>query len=282
MVANYNCWYIDDNSERADKCARLSYEPFPNFKTNASIVFDKFDGHEIFFHGDSTSLQSFINLTCRLQSYLINHSILRSSKSVCNDENLCLRNDAWNGYQRASGLFSNDTAVVRITFEAISAPKYVPFHLKPNDLYIFNHGLHMGYYQDSYTMLKNLVFDDVTLLKNSGVNVLWRETIAPQFLVSTQDGLWSQTLREDQKNHLAQCVDRDKLNVELAWNQSTNFFTTPLMEEANISILRIWNVTLSAPAFCHIGGGRDCVHYCEPGVFNYITDALLYHIRSLN
>jgi hypothetical protein len=285
--SNFNCWHFD-NSSRPDNCSMIRYFPNANFeRIDPVFLFSKFNGSKLHFEGDSISGQTFANLACRLQPYLNDYKIEREGK-WCNDENLCHQNSKWNTYGSARATFNWDSYNIEISYNSSYVPSRNKMltHLKPNDVFVFNYGLHLDRFANEknfnieYSILIGLI-SSINALKHAGVHVVWQETIAPLFLTSDKTGLHSKELVEKQKLFEAKCVDVDQINRAAAWQRSTNSLTTPLMIKEGISVLNIWNATLSAPAVCHIGGGRDCVHFCEPGVLNYASDLLLHYLHKL-
>lgn len=257
---SYNCAHFD-NSTRHERCSMMRYFPHAQFmRIDPIFIFSKFNGSKIYFEGDSIIRQTFFNLACRLQPHLRNDTIISGGTS----------------HGLRGGTFSFNQFSIDINYASSVDPLKSIFQsqLKPRDIYIFNHGLHL--HTRDYSGLIKMI-PTINTLRQFGVHVVWQETIAPQFLSTDNSGLWS---REMEFTH-ANCVNIDLMNISAAWKKSTNAFTTPLMQKEGIPVLNIWNATFSAPAMCHVGKGSDCVHFCENGVLNYASDLLLHFLYNL-
>ena len=308
--ANFNCWLPglnggSNSNNRAEICAGLKYVPNDSsfVRPHPSFLFTKFNGRTFYFEGDSISSQHFANFACRLEPFLTYYNLDRSKGSPCSNFNLCLPPSTKHPYDGAVATFSmnvstNDsstpnTMTEMMTIKVVYSNAIVPTaaslaavnsSLQAGDVYVFNYGLHLhittAAYGDIAKVLRE-VLPTVAELRARGVHVIWRETIAPQFDTPDRSGLWDPTLRPAQNNFSARCVDVWEIDPDTAWKRSTNAVSTQLFESIGVPVLYVWNATLQAPSACHIGGGRDCVHYCEPGVLNYLTDTLLTHLFRL-
>ena len=289
--ANFNCWLLDVDgdgnatSSRSELCAGLHYQPTPEI--DPRFLWDKFDGRTIYFEGDSVMSQSFANLACRLEPFLLSFALIRAPDSPCSNFNLCLPRSAKHPYDGATARFGDHNRSVEVLYVNAVVPTVASMatalsRLARGDVYVFNYGLHLHVITDQYKDITSALEEAlplVTALRANGVHVVWRETTAPHFAASAQlSGLWSPDLRDAQTAYAARCADAEDLDRDAAWGQSTNAVSTPFWAAHDVPVLHVWNATFLAPAACHIGGGRDCVHYCEPGVLNAVTDALIVHL----
>ena len=289
--ANFNCWLLDGNgnASRAERCAGLKYLTDLTAALDPAFLWDKFDGRTIYFEGDSVMSQSFANFACRLEPFLESISLARNLDSPCSNFNLCLPRSAKHPYDGAAARFGTNNRSIEVLYANAVVPTVGAMataleRLSRGDIYVFNYGLHLHVTTEQYGDIESALLEALPLvaaLQASGVHVVWRETTAPHFASSEGSGLWSPDLRDAQTAYTARCADAEELDADVAWGRSTNAVSTPFWEAHGVPILRVWNATFAAPAACHIGGGRDCVHYCEPGVLNVATDALLVYLFEL-
>jgi len=106
---------------------------------------------------------------------------------------------------------------------------------------------------------------DAEILANAIPNFkgrfVWRETSAQHF--PTEDGSFNQrAARSSYEIKSFSCKDASILNR--GWR---NMITTPILRNATKNVLEIGSFSTATPAALHKHGpGRDCTHYCAPGV----------------
>lgn len=282
-VYNFNCW--TQSQDKAKYCAGQRYIPNKSFeRVDHTSLFTKFMNRRIIFEGDSISELSFINLACRLVPFLLSHHIHREKFSCVNHRDVCTPDNDYAPIHYAKAIFSLFENNIAVEFWANwDGSTAKPWHtLERGDVLVLNHGLHfMPYRMQEFHAFIVQIVPQLRDLQRRGVHVVWRETSAPKFLTGDSSGVWSTELRPQQEANEARCVDMDKIDLDAAWKGSTNSFSTPYMKKNGIPVLNIWKASLRANGACNIGGGRDCIHFCEPGVYNYFTDILLAYLWKL-
>jgi hypothetical protein len=289
-VIGWNCLnFLPEGSEaRGQACAQLRYVPgideVADFQRYDPIrLFSIYNGATIYFDGDSLSTQHFADFSCRLQPYLLTSKIQRASSAQwCNQWNLCHPEHKQGPITGGEATFGFRKMVVRVILRLRSNFRQSLLQdmssLTKGDVVVANAGMHhdIGFMTPEVTKL----LPAISKATMRGVRVIWRETTASHFRDSPdRSGLWSNVFTDKQLKHEAFCADGDFFDATLAWEQSFgNAQLTKLLTDNNITVLRIWNATFSAPSMCHVGGGRDCVHFCFPGVMGYATDLLLFHL----
>ena len=233
-------------------------------------------GRTIVFMGDSLTRQHFIATACRLR---LDHELLHFAADFKDRES-----SKGPALLSAIATFraSNATFTLRLdndknrTHESLldaGLEAYVAARcadLRRDDVVVINVGAHYRNTPDTYG---ERVRSALRVAANCTPLVIWRETAANHF----SDGNWHG------QHH---CHDRTALQD---WHVSgpdsetypvLNALANAAAEENGIPILRVYNDSLAAGALAHIGG-RDCLHWCLPGVPDLWATELLSKIRGL-
>jgi hypothetical protein len=300
MPANFSCPFAmvgwncvafrkPQPDANAVQCARLRYVPDDEAsfaRIDPLVVLRRWNGSTVYFDGDSVTIQHYVEFCCRLLPFIIGQpAISRQPTSVaCNTGNVCHPNHPMGPIKSSSATFGYGSARVRVVALAqVNDFRYSLFNnlriVKSGDVIVANHGLHGS--EASHMQHLTRIMPALQAARARGVSIIWRETTASNF-ADCPGGLRCAVAQRKQPSATAQCGAYTMLNVSLAWTQSTNERVTALMRANGIPILRVWNATFTAPPECHIGGGRDCVHFCIPGPLGYLVDALLFRLATWN
>ena len=255
--------------EKARRWARTSYVPTDSCdKRGQEMLFrPSSDGLTIIFLGDSMARQTFISFACSIASEnspveLLSYNVRWSpAKSWCNSENWCFQNNRddnmFNGYNRAEASFryngvdlhvrffdSHMSHAVRLTTAAAQGRKTV---------ILLSDGVRPG----SLSTLSRSIAQ--VCVPHANILCVYQEIPAAHF--PTPDGYW----RRGWNRHSSHCVDTSGI-LNHSSEPSLNSKTFEIVDSAGISILPVWNATQAAGPDAHIGLGKDCLHFCNPGV----------------
>ena len=255
--------------EKALKWARMSFVPSDGCKkrTQEMLFRPSNDGLTIVFLGDSLARQTFIAFACSFSSKnspveLISYNVTwLPAKSWCNGQNWCFQNNRddnmFNGYNRAEAFFRYNSVdlhvkffdshllhAVRLTTEAAQGRKMV---------ILLSDGVRTG----SLPTLRRLIAQ--VCAPHANILCVYQEVPAAHF--PTPDGYW----RPGWNNYSSHCVNTSGI-LDHSFESSLNSQAFEIVESAGISILPVWNASQAAGPDAHIGLGRDCLHFCNPGV----------------
>jgi hypothetical protein len=294
-VVGWNCYNfaVANSQERGSLCSRYRYlPPDPDvkfFRVDAVQLFRKYNGSSIYFDGDSITGQHFVDFSCRLLPWLESYDMPRlPARAWCNIGNICHEEKNNNGpflWARATFRFERFLihTHVRTTYaniqDSLLFDKNFRANLKAGDVFVANFGMHFSPTEITDKMVT--IADALDQLKKMFVSVFWRETTASHFGGTVdRSGYWSPFLRQKQERFEAECVDYFELDFDQAWLQSRNANISKYLTERGIRVLKVWNATFFAPSICHVGGGRDCLHHCLPGITSWLTDTLLFRLMK--
>jgi hypothetical protein len=117
----------------------------------------------------------------------------------------------------------------------------------------------------------------IALSKN--ITIFWRETTAVHF--NTIDGYWNNNIGKLQSNHSAVCVPSSAIDAPVSY-KNANGLIVPFMKTLGIPVLSAWEASFFIPEMCHVGEGRDCLHFLLPrGLTTYFNEVLIQHILDL-
>lgn len=280
--------------EKRRKCGNLRFRPYDGWiAPDPNIVFKRLPHDStIYLLGDSVTLQHGVDLLCYLASVsnVTRADIARLGEgSWCNVLNQCEVD--YKGYNpfssiRASfcpwGKSESDEAEVHIIVQRCNRFSTERNCLdilakgREGDIFVINEGLHSGGFGE---MLKqfNKTIPALLSLVSRGGRVVWRETSASHF--NTPDGYQSSELVNLQKNRTAHCVPPSAINATSSRNRF-NAAIVPIIKSFGIPVLEVWEASFLMPEWCHIGGGRDCLHMLQPGATSYFTESLLKYIEE--
>jgi hypothetical protein len=290
-VLSWNCLEVHSPapgvpapSENAAFCASLRYIPpeEPAFFRIDPVAFIRlFNGSTIWFDGDSVTTQSYVEFSCRFSPFLLGSPTLRRSpvQHECNQWNLCHNNTKNGPITAGDASFVAGKNRIRIvgfgrTYNLAGSILNNLSFVQRGDAVVVNQG-HHGPEMTHIDFLRPML-PSIKAAQQRGVIIIWRETTASHFLTDAKDAAYNEHVRVSQPGFGAVCADATFQDHERSWIASKNKLVNAFLEENGVPILRIWEATFQAPAVCHVGGGRDCVHFCIPGVVGYIVDALLF------
>jgi hypothetical protein len=168
----------------------------------------------------------------------------------------------YNGYNKAEGMFRYRNHTLQVSFIDLGLLFVRRFNLQAllgemsatkKSTVMLSDGARGDYVRSTKTILEIREH----FKNNSNLSFAYQEMVAPHF--PTPIGVFRKKW-----NSSAGCVDT--YDVEHAFASSCNRITDQLLNASGIPILRVWNATQKAGPSAHIGLGRDCLHFCNPGV----------------
>ena len=265
------------NRTRADYCTQLHWVSAGAHKTisfgriDPLIIMRAFKSKTtIHFVGDSTSVQSSMDLACHLSALMQAHRILRG------------KNDGITGLEANFSLGGSHLRLISRKVDLPTDPlmRNMIATAHSGDVVVLNSGLHLlGTFpreRPGEMLVRMLVSLNSTLrsAQDRGVLIFWRETIAGHF--DTPTGYWDRSIRDSWAAGSAHCVDHVALDRDKAWRMSTNNEVVPWMNHHGITVLPAWLPSFEFPARCHVGMGKDCLHVLVPsGILALQTNLLL-------
>jgi hypothetical protein len=215
----------------------------------------------------------------------------QGKKAWCNEENACPENSrGYNGIEFMNVTFevSEEDDAKQITVIILMEHQGQSNLIqqleigKMHDVFVLNQGLHyMNRDRKTTDLLSELRKITPALLRalSKNITIFWRETSAVHF--NTTDGYWKEDIRGFQSNRSASCVPSSALNATVSY-ANANELITPFFESLGIPVLRTWEASFLIPEMCHVGEGRDCLHFLLPGgPTAYFNEVLIQHILDL-
>ena len=164
---------------------------------------------------------------------------------------------------------------IRICFVYASDPtKHVKYILQlqnTQSVVVVNFGVHYNREnpRKNETALQKDIEGLVSKLSNFSSKIIWRETSAQHF--PTVDGSFAFQSTNGHRTDL-KC---QHLRVQnRGWR---NEITTPMVEKVTPYVLKMGSFSSSIPPSLH-RGGRDCTHFCNPGVTDDWSRILMNYI----
>jgi hypothetical protein len=215
----------------------------------------------------------------------------QGKKAWCNVENACPKNPrGYTGIEFMNVTFeiveeyhAKQITVIMVT-EYLGQSKLLQYLEigKMHDVFVLNQGLH---YMDGRKKTRKLLLE-LRKIKpalyralSKNITIFWRETTAVHF--NTIDGYWNNNIGELQSNHSVVCVPSSAINAPVSY-KNANGIIVPFMKTLGIPVLSAWEASFFIPEMCHVGEGRDCLHFLLPGgPTTYFNEVLIQHILDL-
>jgi len=250
------------------------------------VLFDKLSNDTtIYFVGDSMSRQHAVDFMCYLSAHFRLTSVDVQRNPFVVDERGPLA-----GYGLKGATFTSFNKQLHVSFKdgnigamgnANTKRKQFTSMLNAvseNDIVVLNAGLH---YSRKNAQLASDIENIGSVLRATlkrRVRLIWRETAAAHFDIPS--GYWDEALQAKQDRNEAHCVESSEINATLSW-ATFNDPAVPLLKSIGVPILEVWQASFLMPPWCHIGGGKDCAHFVQPGFTSYMTEALVKYIETL-